>query len=270
MDDPRPRVRVARLLLLHPKARIMLPASDTPVEIVGVHGKVLRLLALSAGHWFSSDSLADLLQYTTPRSVAPMIKQLRSKLGGPVWGDQAIRSQLGVGYQLDETMIEVDAFDYQQIVGGLVSEYATASAPEDLPADRAETDLLRLEQAAQLWRANPAIELEDVVADEHQYYYEYDRLHGHAQRLRILLALRVGTMQRIRESILMLENRVNDRHSPDSDDWCLLIRAYHSTGNAAKAKETYARARRYYDVTHRLAMPRQIDEYFHRSQRHDE
>lgn len=269
-DAVRASPGVARLLLLHPKARIVLPGSDVPLEILGRDGKVLRLLALSAGHWFSSDSLATVLSYSTSRSVAPMIKQLRDKLGGPVWGDRAIRSQFGAGYQLNESMVDVDAFEYRAIVEPLVAEYSGAAEPEDLPVDRAEHDLLSLERAAQLWRANPAIELDDVVASEHQYHYEYDRLHEHAQQLRILLALRVGTVQRLRESILMLENRVNDSHSPDSYDWCLLIRAYYSTGNPSKAKEAYARARRYYDIRHRQAVPPQVTEYFGRSQHNDE
>lgn len=268
--DAPARPGVARLLLLHPKARILLPGSNVPLEIIGRDGKVLRLLALSAGHCFSSESLATVLNYSTAKSVAPMIKQLRSRLGGPAWGDHAIRSQFGAGYQLDQAMVEVDAFEYRQIVEPLVREYMDASEPEDLPTDRAERDLASLERAASLWRANPAIELEDVAAGEHQYHYEYDRLYGHAQQLRILLAMRVGSMQRLRESILMLENRVNDRHSPDSDDWCLLIRAYYSTGNPSKAKETYARARRYYDVRHSQSIPRRIEDCFRRSQRNDE
>lgn len=263
--DGRPRSGAARLALLHPRARIALPGGDAPVDVIGVHGKVLRLLALSGGHCFSSDSLATVLQYTTPKSVAPMIKQLRGKLGGPAWGDRAIRSEPGAGYLLEPTLVEVDAFEYRQIVEPLVREYRNAAEPEDLPLERAEADLDRLEKAARLWRANPAIDLEDVIAAEHQYHYEYDRLHEHTQWLRILLSLRVGTMQRLREAILMLENRVSDNRSPDSGDWSMLIRAYHSTGNPSKTKETYARARRYYDVRHRQPVPRQIEESFERS-----
>src|SRR6266581_4539186 len=73
----------ASLLLLHPKARALLPGDEPAIEVNGIQGRVLRLLALSTGHCFSTDWLAEVLNYTTPKSVAPMIMQLRRKLGGP-------------------------------------------------------------------------------------------------------------------------------------------------------------------------------------------
>src|SRR5258706_6841805 len=152
-DGARPGTGMARLLLLHPKGRIVPPGSDGPLEILGRDGKVLRLLALSEGHCFSSESLAAVLSYSTSRSVAPMIKHLRAKLGGPAWGDLAVRSQFGAGYQLDESTVDVDAFEYRKIVEPLAAEYSGAAEPEDLPVERAERDLGSLERAAQLWRA---------------------------------------------------------------------------------------------------------------------
>ena len=67
----------------------------------------------------------------------------------------------------------------------------------------------------------------------------------------------------------ILERKVAEDQSPDWEHWCLLLRAYHSTGNPSKVKEVYARANRYYDIKHRRQLPRQVSEYFQRSQRPD-
>ena len=256
-----------RLQLLHPKVRVFLPGADAPVEVAGIHGRVLRLLALSGGHCFSSDILATEFGYGSTNSVAPMIKQLRGKLGGPGWGNRAIRSDPGAGYLLDPSLVDLDAFEFRRMVDPLVRQYGDVAEPEDLPIEQAADKLAILEQAADLWRANPALGLEDIGAAEHQYHYDYDVLYDRMQRLRVLLALRVGTLQRLRQSILLLESKVSDGHAPDGDDWCLLIRAYHSTGNPSKVQQTFARARQYYDVRHRQAVPRQVEEYYERSQR---
>lgn len=263
-----PSLGVTRLQLLHPKARGLLPGQQAPVEVHGTHGRVLRLLALSAGHSFSTEWLAEFLGYGTPSSVFPMIMQLRLKLGGPSWGAQAIKSDHGVGYQLDPAMVKVDAFEFRELTEPLVQRYRDAAEPDDVPVNEAGDRLDTIERAVALWRVNPAIGLENLPP-EHQYYYEYDLLYDRVQRLRILLALRVGTQQRLRESILLLEGKAAENHSPDWEDWCLLIRAYHSTGNPSKVKETYARSKRYYDIKHSQPVPRQIEEYFERSQRND-
>jgi hypothetical protein len=262
-------VGVTRLQLLHPKARALLPADSAPVEILGTQSRVLRLLALSAGHCFSSEWLADFLGYTTPSSVAPMIMQLRTRLGGASWGARAIQSDHGVGYQLDPATVDVDAFEFRDRAERLVQLYRKAAEPDDIPADESDESLDIIEQALFRWRANPALGLENITAHEHQYYYEYDRLYDRVQWLRILLALRVGTHHRLRESILLLENKVADNQSPDWEHWCLLIRAYYSTGNPSKVTETYARSKRYYDLSHQ-PVPHQVEDYYRRSQSRDE
>jgi hypothetical protein len=260
----------ASLLLLHPRVRAFLPGEERATEVNGIHGRILRLLALSAGHSFSSDWLAGFLNYTTPKSVAPMIMQLRRKLGGPRWGDRAIRSDHGVGYHLDPATADVDALEFRYLVEPLIRLHKDAAEPDDMPIDEADDQLTTIEAAISRWRANPAIGLEDLTADEHQYYYEYEMLYDRVQGLKILLALRVGTLQRLRQSILLLERKVADRHSPDVEHWCQLIRAYYSTGNPSKVMETYARAKRYYDIKHRQSVPPQIEDYFQRSMRRDE
>jgi hypothetical protein len=238
------------------------------VEVTGKHGSVLRLLALSGGHCFPSEVLADMFGYSKTDSVAPMIKVLRGKLGGPDWGTHAIKSDHG--YLLDPSMVLLDAFQFRDMVEPLVRQYRDAADPEDLPIEYAEEALEVLEQAAGMWRTNPAIGLEDLHRAEHHYHYEYESLYDRMQRLRTLLALRVGTMDRLRQSILLLENKVSDKNSPDTDDWRWLIRAYHSTGNPSKVQETVVRARRYYDIKYRHAVPQRIEEYYERSQRGDE
>jgi hypothetical protein len=264
-------VGVTRLQLLHPKARAMLPGDEMATEILGTQGRVLRLLALSNGHSFPSEKLAAFLGYTTPSSVAPMIMQLRSKLGGARWGARAIQSDHGVGYQLDMAAVEVDAFEFRESTERLAQRYRSAVEPDDIPADEAEEGLDVIMGALNSWRGNPAIGLENMFDGEHQYYNDYDRLYDRAQWLRILLALRVGTLQHLRDSILLLENKVADNQSPDWEHWCLLIRAYHSTGNPSKVKETYARAKRYYDYPlNGRPVPHQIEDCYQRSQSHDE
>lgn len=262
MPDPVP------LQLLYPKVRAFLPGNDQPVEVTGKHARVLRLLALSAGHCFPSEDLADLFGYGGPASVAPMIRTLRGKLGGPYWGAHAIKSDQG--YLLDPSLVRLDAFQFKDMVEPLVRKYRDAADPEDLPIEHAEEELEVLEQATAMWRTNPAIGLEDIDRAEHNYHYEYEALYDRMQRLRVLLALRVGTMDLLRQSILLLENKISDRHAPGTDDWCWLIRAYHSTGNPSKVQETLVRARRYYDIRHRQAVPRRIEESYERSQRGDE
>jgi hypothetical protein len=260
---------VARLQLLHPKARAQLPGDSPAIEVLGTHGRVLRLLALSGGHCFSSEWLGDFLEYTTSTSVAPMIMQLRAKLGGQGWGARAIQSDHGVGYQLDPVTVEVDAFQFRDNTERLVRLYRKAAEPNDIPVDEADENLDVIEKALSRWRGNPAIGLENITAGEHQYYHDYDRLYDRVQWLRILLALRVGTLQRLRESILLLENKVADNQSPDSEHWCLLIRAYYSIGNPSKVKETYAKSKRYYDLNGQL-LPHQVEDYYRRSQSRDE
>jgi hypothetical protein len=260
----------ASLLLLHPQARALLPGDEHATEVNGIHGRILRLLALSVGHSFSTDWLGGFLNYTTLKSVAPMIMQLRRKLGGPQWGDQAIRSDHGVGYHLDPATADIDAVEFRCLVEPLIRLHKDAAEPDDIPIDEANNQLTTIENAVSLWRANPAIGLEDVTAAEHQYYYEYEMLYDRVQRLRILLALRVGTLERLRQSILILERKVVDHHSPDEEHWCQLIRAYYSTGNPSKVKETYARASRYYDIKHDQPVPPQVEDYFQRSIRRDD
>ena len=65
-----PSVGVAHLLLMHPKAQVLLPGDDTPIGLRGTPARVLRLLALSRGHWFSTDWLAEACNYTSSKSVA--------------------------------------------------------------------------------------------------------------------------------------------------------------------------------------------------------
>ena len=267
--DGAPPPGVGRLRLLHPKAQALVAGQHNPVEVNGVQGRVLRLLALSSGHCFSTEWLTDFLGYTTPNSVAPMIMQLRQKLGGPAWGSRVIRSDHGVGYQLDPESVQVDALRFHDLTEPLVRTHQDAAEPDDLLLEEADRNLEIIDDAVGLWRVNPAIGLEEVSAPEHQYYSHYDWLYDRVQRLRILLALRVGTLQRLRESIILLEARVGGNRSPESQDWCLLIRAYHSTGNPSKVKEVYARSKRYYDIEHRQPVPRQIEDYFRRSQEHD-
>jgi hypothetical protein len=260
----------ADLLLLHPKARALLPEDEAAIEVHGIHGRVLRLLALSTGHCFSTDWLAEVFDYGNPRSVAPMIMQLRRKLGGRRWGDQAIRNDHGVGYHLDPATADVDALKFRDLAQPLIRLYKDAAEPDDILIDEADTQLTKIENVISLWRVNPAVGLEHLAAAEHQYYYEYETLYDRAQRLKILLSLRLGTQERLRQSILLLESKVADHHDPDWEDWCLLIRAYYSTGNPSKVNETYARAKRYYDVKHRQLVPEQIEEYFQRSIQRDE
>jgi hypothetical protein len=260
----------ANLFLMHPKARAFLPGDDGATEVLGIHGRVLRLFALSAGHCFPTEWLAEVFAYTNPKSVAPMIMQLRRKLGGPRWGDHAIRNDHRVGYCLDPRTADVDTLAFRNLVEPLIRLHRNTAEPDDIPIDDSDIQLATIEKAISMWRGNPAIGLEDLEADEHQYYSEYEMLYDRAQRLRILLALRAGTLDRLRQSILFLENKVADHHAPDSEHWCLLIRAYYSTGNPSKVKETYARAKRYYDITHNRPVPRQIEDYFQRSVRHDE
>jgi hypothetical protein len=262
-------VGVTRLQLLHPKARALLPGESVPIEIPGTQGRVLRLLALSSGHCFSSEWLADFLRYRTPGSVAPMIMQLRTRLGGPRWGARAIQSDHGIGYQLDPATIEVDALEFKDRIERLLQLYREAAEPDDISIDKADANLDVIEQTLSQWRANPAIGLENITAGEHQYYYDYDRLYDEVQWLRILLALRVGTRQRLRDSILLLENKVADDQSPDWEHWCLLIRAYYSTGKLSKVKETYARSKRYYDLNNQ-PVPHQVENCYQRSQRGDD
>lgn len=264
-----PSPGVARLRLLHPKVRGVVPGQQDPVEVHGVQGRVLRLLALSGGHSFSTEWLMDFLGYTTSNSVAPMIMQLRLKLGGQAWGSRVITNDHGVGYQLDPDSVQVDALSFRDRTEPLVRLYQDAGEPDDIPVAEAAENLEVIEGAVNLWRVNPAIGLEDVSAPEHQYYSHYDWLYDRVQRLRILLAMRVGTLQRLRESIILLEGKLGANRSPDAEDWCLLIRAYHSTGNPSKVKETYARSKSYYDVKHRQPVPQQIEDYFRRSQEHD-
>lgn len=266
-DSPPDR---ASLLLLHPVTRVVLPGGERATEVNGIHSRILRLLALSAGHSFPTDWLAGFLNYTTAKSVAPMIMQLRRKLGGPRWGDQAIRSDHGVGYHLDPATADIDALEFRYAVEPLIRLHQDATEPDDIPVDQADAQLVTIEKAVSRWRANPAMGLEDLTAAEHQYYYEYEILYDRVQRLRILLALRVGTLDRLRQSILLLERKVTDNHSPDSEHWCQLMRAYYSTGNPSKVQETYARAKRYYDIKYRQAVPHQVEEYFQRSMQRDE
>jgi hypothetical protein len=266
-DSPDER---ASLQLLHPMARVLLPGDGRVTEVNGIHGRVLRLFALSSGHSFSTDWLAEFLSYTTVRSVAPMIMQLRRKLGGPRWGDQSIRSDHGVGYHLAPATANIDALEFRCLVEPLIRLHKDAAEPDDIAIEVADDHLTMIEGAVAQWRANPAMGLENLTAAEHQYYYEYELLYDRVQRLRILLALRVGTLERLRQSILQLERKVADNHSPDWENWCQLIRAYHSTGNPSKVKETYARAKRYYDIKHRQPVPSQIEDYFQRSMRRDE
>ncbi len=261
-------VGVTRLELMRPKARALLPGDSVPIEVLGTQGRVLRLLALSAGHCFSSEWLADFLRYGTPASVAPMIMQLRTKLGGAKWGARAIQSDHGVGYQLDSATVDVDAFDFKDRTERLVQLYRKAAEPDDIPVDEADENLDVIERALSGWRVNPAIGLENITAHEHQYYYEYDSLYDRVQWLRILLALRVGTLQRLRDSILLLENKVTDDQSPGWEYWCLLIRAYYSTGNPSKVRETYARSKRYYDLNNQ-PVPHQVEDYYQRIQSRD-
>lgn len=260
---------VTRLQLLHPKARALLPGDSVPIEILGTQGRVLRLLVLSKGHYFSSEWLATFLGYSTPGSVAPMIMQLRKQLGGPRWGNGAIRSDHGVGYQLDPVTVDVDVFEFRERTEHLVQRYRNAAEPDDIPIDKADEDLDVIEHAVSRWRVNPAIGLDTITAHEHQYYYEYDSLYDRIQWLRILLALRVGTLQRLRDSILLLENKVTENQSPDWEHWCLLIRAYYSTGNPSKVKETYARSKLYYNLNNQ-PVPHQVEQSYQRSQSHDE
>jgi hypothetical protein len=264
--------RVERVQLLYPNARVYLNSREAPVEVTGSCGKVLRLLALSAGLAFSAELLAALLGYGTARSVAPMIRTLRGVLGGPDWGDVAIRNEHRAGYRLDPALISVDALDFQRSVRPVVREYADLAGLDDLDelsVAEAEAKFGILEAAAELWRANPAIGLEDVEAPEYQYYYEFDLLHDRMLRLQTLLAMRIGSLPRLRQAIMTLEGRVSGNHSPESHDWCLLIRAYYSTGNPAKVKETYARAKRHYDVQHGQPLPDEIEEYFGRANHAD-
>jgi len=260
----------ASLLLLHPKARALLPGDERATEVSGIHGRILRLLALSVGHSFSADWLAGFLDYTTLKSVAPMVMQLRRKLGGSRWGDRAIRSDHGVGYYLDPATVDIDALEFRCLVEPLILLYKDVAEPDYIPLNEADDQLTGIETAVSLWRANPAVGLEDLTAAEHQYYYEYEILYDRVQRLRILLALRVGTLERLRQSILLLERKIADRQSPDGEHWCQLIRAYYSTGNPSKVKETYARAKRYYDLIHQQPVPSEVEDYFQRSIRHDE
>src|SRR5262245_8755684 len=259
----------ARLLLLHPRARVLLPGDEHATEVNGIQGRILRLLALSVGHSFSTDWLAEFLNYTTMKSVAPMIMQLRRKLGGPRWGDRAVRSDHGVGYNLDPVSADIDALEFRSLMEPMIRLHKDAADPDDILIDEADEQLTIIEGAVLWWRANPAIGLEDLTAAEHQYYYEYEMLYDRVQRLRILMSLKVGTLERLRQSILLLEHLVAENHSPDLEHWCHLIRAYYSTGNPSKVKETYARARRYYDIKHHQAVPHQIEEYFQRSVQRD-
>lgn len=260
----------ASLLLLHPMARALLPEDEAAIEVHGVHGRVLRLLALSTGHCFSTYWLAEVFNYGNPRSVAPMIMQLRRKLGGPRWGDQAIKNDHGAGYHLDPAAADVDALKFRHLAQPLIRLYKDAAELDDILIDEADAHLTTIENAISIWRVNPAVGLEHLAAAEHQYYYEYEALYDRAQRLKILLSLRVGTQERLRQSILLLESKVAEQHNPDWEDWCLLIRAYYSTGNPSKVNEIYARAKRYYDIKHSQAVPQQIEEYFQRSIRRDE
>ena len=183
-------VGVTRLELMRPKARALLPGDSVPIEVLGTQGRVLRLLALSAGHCFSSEWLADFLRYSTPASVAPMIMQLRTKLGGAKWG-ALIQSDHGVGYQLDSATVDVDAFDFKDRTECLVQLYRKAAEPDDIPVDEADENLDVIERALSGWRVNPAIGLENITAHEHQYYYEYDSLrviHGSVQKCRPITA----------------------------------------------------------------------------------
>jgi hypothetical protein len=261
---------VADLMLLYPQVRARLPGYERATEVNGIHGRVLRLLALSSGHCFSADWFAEVLNYTSPKSVAPMIWQLRRKLGGPQWGDYAIRSDHGVGYFLEPSAADVDALRFRYLAEPLISRHKDVAEPDDISIDEADEQLEILEEALSLWRVNPAVGLENITADEHQYYYEYEMLYDRAQRLKILLCLRVGTQRRLRQCILFLEGKVADGHSPDWEHWCLLMRAYYSTGNPSKVKETYARAKRYYDIEHGQPVPPQIEDYFQRNIHRDE
>jgi Bacterial transcriptional activator domain len=257
---------VVRVQLLYPNARVFLSGPDAPVEIRKACGTALRLLALSAGQCISAESLALALEYSTTRSVAPMIKKLRELLGAGQWGHVALRNDHRAGYRLDPGLIQLDAFEFRGLVEPVVQEYGDCADVEDLPpAAVAEQKLAMLERAAGLWRANPAIGLEDLDEAGHQYYYEFDVLHDGMVKLQTLLAMRVGTLPRLRHAIKTLENVVGNHHSPDSHDWCLLIRAYHSTGNPAKVQDTYARARRHYDVEYGQHVPREIEDAFERS-----
>lgn len=264
-----PSAGVAQLLLMHPKAQVLLPGDDPPIGLRGTPARVLRLLALSKGHSFSTDWLAEACNYTSSKSVAPMIMDLRRKLGGHRWGDSAITSDHGVGYRLDPETVEVDAFEFGRLALPLIQRYRHVSDPDDIPLDEADGSLAIVERAVSLWRVNPAIGLENLTANEHQYNTEYDVLYDRVQRLKILMALRVGTQERLRESILILERKVAEDQSPDWEHWCLLLRAYHSTGNPAKVNEVYARARRYYDIEYNQPVPRQISEYFQRSEQYE-
>lgn len=268
-EGDEPPAGVTRLLLMHPKVQVFLPDDDIPVGLRGTPCRVLRLLALSKGHWFSTDWLAEACNYSSPKSVAPMIMDLRRKLGAARWGESAIKSDPGVGYQLDPMMVDIDAFEFSRLVEPLIHMYRHAADPDDISLDEADGSLVTVERAVSMWRVNPAIGLENLTADEHQYYADYDVLYDRVQRLKILLALRAGTQERLRESILILERKVAEDQSPDWEHWCLLLRAYHSIGNPSKVQEIYARSKRYYDVKHRQPLPRQISDYFQRSERHE-
>ena len=131
-----------------------------------------------------------------------MIMDLRRKLGGANWGESAIKSDHGVGYQLDPATVDVDAFEFRRMVAPLIQKYRDAADPDDILPDEVDGSLDTIERAVSMWRVNPAIGLENLAADEHQYYADYEVLYDRVQRLKILLALRCGTQERLRESIL--------------------------------------------------------------------
>jgi len=254
---------VARVTLLHPNVTVTLPRRTKPLPDLQSRGRVLRLLALGEGHFFDKHELADIFEIQE-QSVAPMIEDLRNRLGGPAWGREAIETKPGVGYGLRPETVDVDAQRFRSVLERL-SVPLQVTGIDDLSHEVAEKSLGILDAALELWRGNPARSLENITADEHRYHTIYEQLYHDTRRLRTLCLLRVGSMAHLRDAILQLQREVDPKQVPDNEPWCLLIRAYFSAGNQDNARRTYQDAVRYYREVARQPLPPPIEDCYRRT-----
>jgi hypothetical protein len=72
-------------------------------------------------------------------------------------------------------------------------------------------------------------------------------------------------MAYLRDAILQLQTEIDPKQAPDNEPWCLLIRAYFSTGNQDNARRTYYDAVRYYREVAKQPLPQPIEDCYRRS-----